>query len=71
MRMGASVPERNLEASDDGQNFRIVTELPGGSAPEQTNSFPAVTAKFFRVTFKLLPPARRCQREPPRIRATD
>jgi len=53
---GISAPEKNLEASDDGQNFRLVAKLSGGSAPEHTISFPAVTAKFFRVTFKRLPP---------------
>lgn len=57
MRMGAGVPKRSLEASDDGQNFRLVAELPEGSAPEETLSFPAVTAKYFRVTFKRTAPS--------------
>ncbi len=52
---GLGAPEKNLEASDDGQNFRLVTELSGGDAPEHTLAFPAVTAKFFRVTFKRMP----------------
>jgi hypothetical protein len=53
---GIATPEKNLEASDDGQNFRFVAKLSGGSAPEHTISFPAVTARFFRVTFKRMPP---------------
>jgi hypothetical protein len=53
---GLTAPEKNLEASDDGQNFRVVAKLSGGSAPEHTISFPAVTAKYFRVTFKKSPP---------------
>jgi len=53
---GITAPEKKLEASDDGQNFRPVAELSGGNAPEHTISFPAVTAKFFRVTFRPTPP---------------
>ncbi|HEV2486924.1 MAG TPA: glycosyl hydrolase [Terracidiphilus sp.] len=56
MVAGISAPEKTLEASDDGQNFRAVAKLSGGSAPEHTISFPAVTAKYFRVTFKRTPP---------------
>jgi hypothetical protein len=53
---GIGAPEKNLEASDDGQIFRLVAKLSGGSAAEHTISFPAVTARFFRVTFKRTPP---------------
>ncbi|MGB7546297.1 MAG: glycosyl hydrolase [Terracidiphilus sp.] len=53
---GIAAPERSLEASDDGQNFRVIAKLPEGGAPEHTVSFPAVTAKYFRVTFKRTPP---------------
>jgi hypothetical protein len=53
---GVAAPEKNLEASDDGQNFRLVAKLTGGEAPQHTLSFPAVTAKYFRVTFKRTPP---------------
>jgi hypothetical protein len=53
---GITAPEKSLEASDDGQNFRLVAKLTGGDAPEHTISFPAVTAKYFRVTFKRIPP---------------
>ena len=53
---GISAPEKSLEASDDGENFRLVTKLTAGSAPEHTVSFTAVTAKYFRVVFKRNPP---------------
>jgi len=44
---GIGAPEKSLEASDDGENFRLVVKLTGGSAPEHTLSFAAVTAKYF------------------------
>jgi len=53
---GMAAPEKTLEASDDGQNFRKVVALGGGRAPEHTVSFVPVSAKFFRVTFKRSPP---------------
>ena len=53
---GLSNPKKSLQASDDGQTFRTVKELPNGGAPEQTVSFPAVTAKYFRVVFTKTPP---------------
>lgn len=56
MVAGIAAPEKTLEASDDGQNFRPVVQLSGGSAPQHTISFPAVTAKYFRITFKRTPP---------------
>jgi len=51
-----SAPEKTLEASDDGRNFRKVASLNGGRSPEHTISFEPVTAKYFRVTFKRTPP---------------
>ena len=53
---GIGAPEKTLEASDDGQNFRLVAKLAGDGAPQNTISFPAVTAKYFRVVFKRNPP---------------
>ena len=50
------VPEKTLEASDDGQTFRKVVTLTGGSAPQHTISFAPVTARYFRVTFKRTAP---------------
>lgn len=53
---GVSAPEKTLEASDDGQTFRPVVKLTGGSAPVHTIAFEPVTARFFRVTLKHTPP---------------
>jgi hypothetical protein len=52
---GTANPEKSLEASDDGRAFRLIAKLPGGGAPENTISFPKVTARFFRVDFKRAP----------------
>ncbi len=56
MITGVTAPEKTLEASDDGQNFRKVASLSGGNAPEHTISFEPVRAKYYRVTFKASPP---------------
>jgi hypothetical protein len=53
---GISAPEKALEASDDGQTFRLVAKLAGSDAPEHTISFEPTTAKYFRITFKRTPP---------------
>jgi len=52
---GIGVSEKALEASDDGENFRLVARLEAGDAPQHTIAFQAVTAKYFRVTFKRRP----------------
>ena len=46
-----------VEASDDGKEFHFVADIPWALAqfPVRTIAFPAVTAKFFRVTFKTPP----------------
>ncbi len=49
---GLVAPERSLQASDDGQNFHVIAILPRSGAAAHTVSFPAATAKFFRVVFK-------------------
>lgn len=50
--------DQALEASDDGKQFQTVTAIPGGGTAQRTIAFPAVTAKFFRVTFRTpQPPA--------------
>ncbi len=56
---GLAAPEKSIESSDDGQNFREVAKLDAGagggatsSAAEHTIAFPAATAKYFRVVFK-------------------
>lgn len=57
MISGMGVPEKVLEASDDGQNFREVAKLSTEQdSPEYTVSFAPVTAKYFRFTFKRTPP---------------
>ena len=43
---------RALEASDDGEKFHVVLEIPKGGSTEHTLSFAPETAKYFRVTFK-------------------
>jgi hypothetical protein len=48
---GATGPEGRIEASDDGEHFRILATLPVDGAPEQTIAFPATTARWFRVSF--------------------
>ncbi len=53
---GVSNPEKSLEVSDDGEHFREVVKLPDGGAPQHTLSFPPVTGKYFRVSFKRIPP---------------
>ncbi len=50
-------PGPDLEASDDGQSFRAVVNVPLSTAEQNTVSFPAVRARFFRVTFVTIPQA--------------
>lgn len=52
MLYGIAAPQKTLEASNDGVNWRTVTPLETGGSPETTVSFLPVTAKFFRVTFQ-------------------
>lgn len=47
-------PQAALEASEDGTRFRKVMDLPLSLFSQNTVSFPAVTARAFRVTF--MPP---------------
>lgn len=53
---GIATPDKAFEASDDGQTWRTIAPLNPGESPETTVSFPAVTAKYFRVTFLRVPP---------------
>ena len=70
---GLGAPEKALEASDDGSTFHEVARLEGAAAgptasnaPQHTVGFPAVTAKYFRVTFqKTLPPKPRHKDQSP------
>lgn len=45
-------PEAWLEASDDGANFRKVADLPANSSLVRSATFPAVTARSFRIMFQ-------------------
>jgi hypothetical protein len=56
LRTGIGIPDKSLEISDDGQNFRPVVTLSADDSPQETISFAPVTAKFFRVVFKHTPP---------------
>ncbi len=53
-----AAPEKALQSSDDGQNWKLVAPLETGDAPQQTSSFAPVTAKFFRVIFERTAPTR-------------
>ncbi len=44
-----------LEASDDGQNFRKIADIPFSSIVESTASFDAVTARYFRLVYPAQP----------------
>ncbi len=50
-RGGGGASGRELEASDDGQQFRTVVSITGGRVSQNTITFPPVTARFFRVSF--------------------
>lgn len=52
MIYGIASPIKTLEASDDGASWHTVAKLDTSDSPETTASFPAVTAKYFRVTFQ-------------------
>ena len=45
-------PEKYLQASDDGQNFRMIADIPDGRFAQYTISFSPVTARYFRVAFR-------------------
>jgi hypothetical protein len=47
----------DLEASDDGEQWRKVTSVPGSTAAQQVISFDPVTARHFRAVFLTRPPA--------------
>jgi hypothetical protein len=51
-RGGGGASNQALEASDDGQQFRIVAAIPGGA---RTIAIPSATARFFRVTIRTQP----------------
>lgn len=48
-----------LEVSDDGTQFRKITDIPFTSIVQSTASFAAVTARYFRIVFTANVPAKR------------
>jgi hypothetical protein len=50
-------PGPELQASDDGEHWRSIVQVPGDGAVQHTLSFPAVTARHFRALFVTQPPA--------------
>ena len=51
---GNTIPPA-IEASDDGQTFRKVADIPFSSLVQRTVSFDVVTARYFRVVFPAQP----------------
>lgn len=54
---GYQESEHDLESSEDGRQFQKVVHIESGYVGT-TMQFPAVMARFFRVTFQSLPPHR-------------
>jgi alpha-L-rhamnosidase/F5/8 type C domain len=54
---GAAPSMADVEASDDGQSFRKLVDVPNDGGVEHTIAFPTTTARFFRVVFTDKPPA--------------
>ncbi len=54
---GAAPSIADVEASDDGQTFRKLVDIPNDGGQEHTIAFPATTARFFRVAFTDKPPS--------------
>jgi hypothetical protein len=53
-RGGGGSGNQTLEASDDGQQFKTILEIPSGDSPQNTFSFSPETARYFR--FSILTP---------------
>ena len=47
---------RALKVSDDGINFKEIARLTGSTVPQNTVAFNPTTAKYWRMTWKTLPP---------------
>ena len=54
---GAAPSIADVEASDDGQTFRKLLDIPNDGGEEHTIAFPATNARFFRVAFTDKPPS--------------
>jgi hypothetical protein len=55
---GAAASIAEVQASDDGQTFRKLTDIPNDGGQEHTIAFPSTMARFFRVAFTDKPPSR-------------
>ena len=53
---GPPPPGPDLEASDDGQTFRTIANIPASTSVQNTVSFAPAQARFFRVAFVTPPP---------------
>jgi alpha-L-rhamnosidase len=47
---------RSLKVSDDGVQFKEIAQLTGSTVPFNTVSIAPTTAKYWRITYKTLPP---------------
>jgi hypothetical protein len=54
---GAAPSIADVEASDDGQSFRKLVDIPNDGGEEHTIAFPTTSARFFRIAFSDKPPA--------------
>ena len=54
---GAAPSIAGVEASEDGQTFHKLADIPADGGIEHTTAFPATTARFFRVNFTDKPPS--------------
>ena len=54
---GAASSIADVEASDDGQTFRKLVDIPNDGGQQHTIAFPATSARFFRVAFTDKPPS--------------
>ncbi|MAU71193.1 MAG: glycoside hydrolase [Pseudozobellia sp.] len=52
-----SPQNRSLYVSDDGKDFRKVTDIPGSLVPQTSGSFKEETAKYWRFAYETLPPS--------------
>ena len=48
-------PHARLEASNDGETFRSVVDLPASPSPVRSAAFPVVTARYFRFCLEAQP----------------
>jgi hypothetical protein len=54
---GAAASIAGVEASDDGQSFRKLVDIPNDGGQQHTIAFPATSARFFRIAFTDKAPA--------------